>query len=490
LQEQRDELKSDIKYAVQKNDDAIKEKSENELKEFVAEKSKLKGRIRALQERYDQLKSDVKSATLKKECAEKEAKAALAKKEEYGKEVKTVKKTLEDLDGSTKKQDEPPAKKQKTGKQVKCGTLVKSMKVTELKEEAVARGIDMKTLARMNKDELLKMLVVGSSCIIKTDAWGEVVRLRKAFADERQKAEQLERQRQEEIYRKEEQERKEREKKRQEQREKDRADEVSKQGEFHIISVPKIIHGCKLAETKLLFFHGSPRSYNARCSECRHFGGDYTCEKCDYDICNECFKEKTMTPAEKKAEAKRKAAIENEREEAAAERRRLQEEEKEKHRTMWDPKTHFAENIINPSNKNKDLDGNKSKGFTVWCSDGYGDDGWHSYEGLPAKEFDTTYATKKEANDRARYLFHWKNPWGSAPEEIENDQFNKSTKEGMVTYTVTPDDSTTWTVSVVPDAAFIYLDNARRSRHQHDNYVSAATASSFGYFSSRPALLY
>jgi hypothetical protein len=184
LQEQRDELKSDIKYAVQKNDDAIKEKSENELKEFVAEKSKLKGRIRALQERYDQLKSDVKSATLKKECAEKEAKAALAKKEEYGKEVKTVKKTLEDLDGSTKKQDEPPAKKQKTGKQVKCGTLVKSMKVTELKEEAVARGIDMKTLARMNKDELLKMLVVGSSCIIKTDAWGEVVRLRKAFADE------------------------------------------------------------------------------------------------------------------------------------------------------------------------------------------------------------------------------------------------------------------------------------------------------------------
>jgi hypothetical protein len=493
LQEQRDELKSDIKSAVQKNDDdAMKEKNEKELKEFGAEKSKLKGQIRALQEQYDQLKSDVKSATLKKECAEKEAQAALVKKEEYDMEAKTVKKTLEshraELDRLAKKPDaaasgEPPAKKQKTGKQVKCGTIVKSMKVTELKEEAVARGIDMKTLARINKDELLNMLVVGSPCIIKTDAWDEVVRLRKKFADERQKAEQLEWQRQEDIYRKEEQKRKEREKKQQEQREKHRAEEISKQGEFHSLSVPQTVHGCKLAETKHLLFYGSPRSYNARCTECRHFGVEYTCERCDYDICKDCFKEKTMTPSEKKAEAKRKAALEKERQEAAAERRRLQEEEEEKHRKKWDPKTHFAEKIINPSNKNKDPDGNKSKGFTVWCSDGYGNDGWHSYEGPLTKQFDTTYATKKEANERARYLFHWKNPWGSEPEEIENDQFNKSTKEGMVTYTVTPDDSSTWTVAVVPDAAFAYLDNATRSRHGYDREVNyTSTTSSWVYW--------
>ena len=44
-----------------------------------------------------------------------------------------------------------------------------------------------------------------------------------------------------------------------------------------------------------------------------------------------------------------------------------------------------------------------------------------------------------------------------------------STKDGMVTYTVTPADSTTWTVSVVPDAAFAYLDNARRARHYYDS---------------------
>ena len=180
--------------------------------------------------------------------------------------------------------------------------------------------------------------------------------------------------------------------------------------------------------------HGSPRSYNAACTECgSRYYIEYTCEKCDYDICNKCFKEKTMTPAEKKAEAKRKAAQEKERQKAEAEERRLQEEEEAKRRKKWDPKTHFAEKIVNPFDKNKDPDGNKAKGFTVWCSDGYGNDGWHSYEGAPAKEFDTTYATKKEANDRARYLFQWNNPWGYDADEF-NEKFiwsEKSTKTGL-----------------------------------------------------------
>ena len=209
-----------------------------------------------------------------------------------------------------------------------------------------------------------------------------------------------------------------------------------------------------------------------------------------------------MTPAEKKEEEKRKAAEEKERQKEEAELRRLLEEEEAERRKKWDPKTHFAEKIVNPSDKNKDPDGNKSKGFTVWCSDGYGNDGWHSYEGAPDKEFDTTYATKKEANDRARYLFQWKNPWGLGAEEFDDSLIcsDKSTKtglaickefrhyghevtnmshlDGMVTYTVTPADSTTWTVSVVPDAAFAYLDNATKTRHYHDR---EATTGSYGY---------
>lgn len=196
------------------------------MKEIGAEKSKLKGQLRALQEQYDQLKSDIQTVTQKKDCAEKEAQAALAKKVEYDKEVKTVKKALEshrkELASMTKKQEEttkasagdnePPTKKQKTGKKVKGETIVKSMKVVELKEEALARGIDVKELAKANKDALLQMLVVGSPCMSKTDTWGEVITLRKTFADarqkaaelerqQRQKAAELERQRQEEIYR-------------------------------------------------------------------------------------------------------------------------------------------------------------------------------------------------------------------------------------------------------------------------------------------------
>lgn len=155
LQEQRDELKCDIKSAVQKNDAAEKEKHEKELRKLGTEKSKLKGQIRALQELYDQLKSDIEAVSHKKNCAEKETQAALAKKEEYEGEAKTVKKALEShrfelasLAKGTKKntagESEPPTKKQKTGKRAKGGTIGKSMKATELKEEAVARGIDVK----------------------------------------------------------------------------------------------------------------------------------------------------------------------------------------------------------------------------------------------------------------------------------------------------------------------------------------------------------
>ena len=83
-----------------------------------------------------------------------------------------------------------------------------------------------------------------------------------------------------------------------------------------------------------------------------------------------------------------------------------------------------------------DPDGNKMKGYTVWCSDGYGNDGWHSYEGPPDKEFDSTYKTKEDANERARYLFYWKNPWGQQAEEImegySGESHHKSVKNGLV----------------------------------------------------------
>lgn len=182
-----------------------------------------------------------------------------------------------------------------------------------------------------------------------------------------------------------------------------------------------------------------------------------------------------MTAAEKKAKAERVAALKKRERESAAETRRLQEEqreaerrEREDRRKGWEAQ--FKSKIINPSEKNKDPNGNKKKGFTVWCSDGYDYDGWHSYEGPPDKLFDTTYKTKSDANERARYLFYAKNPWGHPPHDImEREEVHESSKDGLVTYRVSPVDSSTWTVSIVPDAAFAYMENAKQDRHWHDN---------------------
>jgi hypothetical protein len=110
--------------------------------------------------------------------------------------------------------------------------------------------------------------------------------------------------------------------------------------------------------------------------------------------------------------------------------------------------------------------------YTVWCSDGYDADGWHSYEGSPTKEFDSVWITKKEANDRAEYLFFWKNPWGHEPEELEGDYTGEIVPEyvdGLVSRSVAPPSSTRWTTGVVPANAFSHLPNSTTDRHNFDD---------------------
>lgn len=53
----------------------------------------------------------------------------------------------------------------------------------------------------------------------------------------------------------------------------------------------------------------------------------------------------------------------------------------------------------------------RSGKFFVWSSEGYDNDGWHSYNGPPRKEFDSSWRTIEEANARVEYLFFIKNPW-------------------------------------------------------------------------------
>ena len=54
-------------------------------------------------------------------------------------------------------------------------------------------------------------------------------------------------------------------------------------------------------------------------------------------------------------------------------------------------------------------------------------------------------------------------------------------KEWACKYEVTPDDSTTWTVAVVPDAAFAYLENARTRRHSYDREYGGNTSGYYGF---------
>ena len=511
LQQEKERLNKEVSSAKNEKKELDKEaiftRAQNDMlkketKSLRQQADKMKGDASAFREEHKSGKAELKTAKTQKEQYEQEARTTQEEKDRYEKETEAIKAELDtlkkkqsaakaELDSLKKKESsakakatgedtsQPQKKKQKTDNKrvTKGGTVVKSMKVSDMKEEAVARGVDVKEVSRMNKTELQGLLVVGSTCITKSDAWGEILRLRGEFEKARQHAKELEDERQHQLYLKHQKEEAECQKKLKEKKEKARAEEIKNQVVKHKHHYPKV-HSCKLARMNELFMDGCPRSYNdihcsdCSCRICNITEQVHTCEKCDFDICEGCFKKKTMTPAEKKAEAKRKAALEKEREK---ERRRLREEmerEEAEHRAKWDPQNNFKTNIIDPADKNMDLDGNKQKGYTVWCSDGYGNDGWHSYDGPPDKEFDSTYSSKVDANERARYLFYWKNPWGHSPEEMDEvgeEGINKSKRrDGLVTYVVSPPDSTTWTVAVVPDAAYAHLGGASLRRHDHD----------------------
>jgi len=122
-----------------------------------------------------------------------------------------------------------------------------------------------------------------------------------------------------------------------------------------------------------------------------------------------------------------------------------------------------------------------SQQYTVWCSDGYEGDQWHGYDGPPNKEFDSIWATKDEANMRAEYLFYWKNPRGISAAEMYDNQPKQTEQEGLKKFTTCPDDSSHWTVGVVPSVAFPWLDNVSLRRHGYDKEKEAEKKQNYGY---------
>jgi hypothetical protein len=135
----------------------------------------------------------------------------------------------------------------------------------------------------------------------------------------------------------------------------------------------------------------------------------------------------------------------------------------------WDAFRQFESWIITPPPNNKIPDGSSKKGFTVWCSISS-----DTTSGSPEKLFDTTYKKMTDANDRARYLFYWKNPWGMSPQKmlevvhIKSDTSSNATNASTF-HCVNSNADETWIVSVVNDATFLYLDSARHYRHNLDS---------------------
>jgi hypothetical protein len=125
--------------------------------------------------------------------------------------------------------------------------------------------------------------------------------------------------------------------------------------------------------------------------------------------------------------------------------------------TWMGEQSEFSDNVRNPSPQNLQVD--KRLEYTVWTSCGYDNDGWHSYDGPPDKEFNSSFCTLKEANERAEYVFLYKNPWGLIEEdERPRPEKDTITDKGFRYLECRPDDSERWKVSVIPSYAFDYIN--------------------------------
>jgi hypothetical protein len=119
----------------------------------------------------------------------------------------------------------------------------------------------------------------------------------------------------------------------------------------------------------------------------------------------------------------------------------------------------FPNGISQPARKHKDK--NKPLKFTIWTSR-------ECYEGTPRKEFNSSFNTLEEANQRVQYVFWFMNPWGYGTEEMHADR-NKCDKNGFLRMEVYPEQ---WTVSAIPSEAFQYLNryqNIGENYHWHDD---------------------
>uniref|UniRef100_A0A7S1HA41 Uncharacterized protein n=2 Tax=Hemiselmis andersenii TaxID=464988 RepID=A0A7S1HA41_HEMAN len=323
-----------------------------------------------------------------------------------------------------------------------------AMTIAELKVELKARdttGKFTKGLSSWSKGDFMCELGQGTPRLSAVAEYRCVEELRDLV--KRQKC-AVERERQRVLREQEE----ERRRKREEEQEEMRRQEIERQREEDarlakheegLHTHTSLCHGCPLAPTRELLIRANeyrrmPRDENplTSCDVCnveKEYNPKvkivWSCVKCDYDICWECYQVESlpedqrdekrkeiakMKEAERKAEIKRK---EQERKKLEAEQKRIQAEklrrEKEIVKSIGGP---FPDKIVTLTSKNRMNE--NGKGFCVISTCGYDADGWHSYGGPPEEVFDSYWTSQKEAIQRAHYLFYCRNPWGLHINEI------------------------------------------------------------------------
>jgi hypothetical protein len=223
------------------------------------------------------------------------------------------------------------------------------------------------------------------------------------------------------------------------------------------------------------------RSNHSNCDFCRKKRCEWTCEKCDFDVCQSCFEVQKLPEAERvkrcnklmAEEAKRIKEIQEERERA---RKRLREfwEKQEKEQKIRDAKE-LEKKIGKPLQKHKVVPKVNRKavgsGYTVWSASG---GRWRS---PTRKQFDSSWKSLDDAKQRAKYLFYVKNRWGCKVSEIE-DESNRAglsrygeekQPPGLFRLQMHDEGGNDWTVSIVPDDAFKFLDHVDDEPNHHDD---------------------
>ena len=292
------------------------------------------------------------------------------------------------------------------------------------------------------------------------------------------------------------------------------------------------VHKHFVAATGGLVLHGLPRAPRASCNRCKSLQCSWTCEQCDWDICAACVPIRESEIAVENAAREREIAAEATRVTAHANKMAIQRDREiasQKHlhtvtcamhvhkvarteelnyhgASLTDTCSWSTCSLCNkgdalftcdqcewsicedcdedfsgvtlavrkPSAVAKDV--SKMKKFVVWSSDGYGYDGWHSYAGPPAKEYDSSWDSTELANARVIYLFYAENSYGLSIGELMQEEVDiyrpscgPAGASKFARYCVTPDDSTTWTVEATTREEF-RKEKEQNSYRDYDYY--------------------